>query len=113
MEPRRQRSLFSLHRPSAALVLGAWAGFLAAVSFLPTALPVLWQVVDAAQEAGLEQADRAARMVRNDLDEGKEPDERAHELYGVDHLAVDQPGHAPLVLGSAVDPALVAEACKI
>jgi len=110
---KRQRSLFSLHRPSAALVLGAWAGFLAAVSFLPTALPVLWQVVDAAQEAGLEQADRAARMIGDDLDHGREPDEQALELYGVDLILAERPGHASVVFGSPLDPSLVAEACKI
>lgn len=110
---KRQRSLFSLHRPSAALVLGAWAGFLAAVSILPLALPVVWQVVDAAQEAGLEQADRAARMLRDDLDDGKEPDARAIEVYGVDHVLVERAGQAPVVLGSSLDASLVAEACKI
>ena len=110
---QRQRSLFSLQRPSAALVLGAWAGFLAAVSILPLALPVLWQVVDAAQEAGLEQADRAARMIRDDLDNGQPPDERALEQYGVDHVHVERLGHAPLLLGSPLDASLVTEACKI
>jgi signal transduction histidine kinase len=110
---RRKRSLFSLHRPSAALVLGGWAGFLAAVMFLPTTLPVLWQVVDAAQEAGLEQADRAVRRIRMDLDEGREPDASALEVHGIDHLRVERPGRAPETFGAPLDPSLLNEACHV
>ena len=84
-----RRSLFSLHRPSAALGVGAWAGFLAAVTFLLLALPVLWQVVDAAQEAGLEQANRAARIVQEDLAYGRLPTAATLEDSGVDHVDVD------------------------
>jgi signal transduction histidine kinase len=108
-----RRSLFSLHRPSAALVLGAWAGFLMAVTLLPLGLPVLWQVVDAVQEAGLDQANRAARMVQEDVRLGRMPTEASLPELGVDLVQVELTGRSPLVIGRALPSSLVAEACTV
>src|SRR5262245_58363595 len=108
-----RRSLFSLHRPSAALVMGAWAGFLAAVSLLPLSLPALLQVVDAAQEAGLEQANRAARIVLEDVRHDRMPTEASLLDLGVDLVRVEVPGRAPLSIGTPVATELLAEACTV
>ena len=102
-----------LPRPSAALVLGAMAGALAAVSFLPTAIPLIWQIIRSEENRGSEVTRYAALAVQRGLEQG-EPIPPVSDLdgYGVHSLVVGVGSVQPVHLGLPVDDLLVEPICK-
>lgn len=75
-------------RPSAALVLGIMSGALAAVTFLPTGLPVTKVIHDAEQAVALRQAQSAARTVSIGIKRGIGVTNRTRTEHGADLIHV-------------------------
>ncbi len=101
-----------LPRPSAALVLGAMAGALAAVAFLPTAIPLLWQTIEAEETRGTVFAAYAVVSVEAALRDG-EPPPTVQELdkFRVSSLVVERAGEGPVRLGLPIEPDLLGPVC--
>jgi signal transduction histidine kinase len=74
--------------PSAALVLGTFAGVFAAATFLPAAVPLVWQVLRAEEAFGLERSAAAAYTIHRELDEGTEATEALATSHGVASVRV-------------------------
>ncbi len=74
--------------PSAAFVLGTLAGAFAAVTFLPAAVPLVWQVLRAEEAYGLERCSAAAYGIVRAIDEGTEPSDALMNMFDVDSLRV-------------------------
>lgn len=103
---------WALPRPSAALVLGAMAGGLAAASFLPTAIPLIWETIKSEETRGREVTRYAALAVQNRLDHS-EPVGQDTVLvdYGVEALIVGVGTTDPVHLGNPIDLSLVESIC--
>ena len=75
-------------RPSAALVLGVMSGALAAVTFLPTVIPVTRVIHEAEQAVSLRQAQSAARSVSLGIRRGVAVTARTRAEHGADLIHV-------------------------
>lgn len=102
---------WSLPRPSAALVLGAMAGALAAASFLPTAIPLIWEIIQSEEARGREITRYAALAVQNRIERGEGTPETALSDYRVESLIVGVGSTAPVRLGSPIELTLVEPIC--
>lgn len=96
--------------PSAALVMGLFAGLLAAVTVLPTAAPLISRVGRAESELALYHVDRVALVVSALQKKGPIQADTFHTL-GVDHLSVTLPNQQPRRMGQALPEPFVSAAC--
>ena len=101
----------NIGRPSASLVLGTMAGALAAIAFLPTSIPLIWQIIRAEERLGLRHTEAAAYAIHAQLLNAVEPTESMRIESAVDFLYVERPGRPPTVGGTALPHELVDEAC--
>ncbi len=74
--------------PSAAFVLGTFAGAFAAVMFLPATIPLVWQVLRAEEAFGLERCSTAAYAILRVVDEGGDPSRALMMTHDVSALRV-------------------------
>ena len=93
---------WKLPRPSAALVLGAMAGTLAAVAFLPTAIPLMWQSIRSEETRGAEVTRYAALVVQSSL-ERDEPLAPSAEAYNVHVVVIGVGEDVPRTIPANVD----------
>lgn len=96
--------------PSAAFVLGIFAGAFAAVMFLPAAIPLVWLVLQAEEVFGLERCASAAFAILRILDDGSEPSVALMMTHDVAALRV-QEGGALRTFGADLPSAGVAGVC--
>ncbi|MFT4622843.1 MAG: signal transduction histidine kinase [Myxococcota bacterium] len=75
-------------RPSAALVLGVMSGALAAVTFLPTVIPVTQVIHEAEETVALREAQSASRSVSLGVRRGVEVTDRTRLDHGADLIHV-------------------------
>lgn len=97
--------------PSAALVLGALAGAFAAIMFLPTALPLVWQSLRAEEAFGLQRAAGATYAIHLQLQQGAPPSAELLWKHGLAALEITPPGGGPIGVGEAFAPGDVALLC--
>jgi signal transduction histidine kinase len=100
----------SVRRPSAALVLGAMAGAMAALSFIPTAVPLIWQIIRAEEVSGLRHTTAVAFATQSSIASGVSPDEGFLARNGVGHISMGPPGQRQQ-LGTAFPDATLDEVC--
>ena len=85
------------------------AGALAAVAFLPTAIPLIWQIIRAEERLGLRHTTAAALSVQSAIRRGAEPTEELRRENVVEALYVRPEGTDAVVLGTALPAELIAE----
>ena len=98
-------------RPSAALVLGTMAGTLAAVAFLPTAGPLIWQILRAEERLGLRHTTAAAFSVHSTLRADVAPSESMRNNAAVEWLFIQLGDQPPLEYGAGLPQPLLQRAC--
>ena len=100
-------------RASAALVLGTMGGALAAVSFLPTAIPLIWQIIQAEETRGSEVTKYTALVVQSAVSQGEPvPSEQALPAYGVDSLVIGVGDASPTMIGDQLDLEALVAICE-
>lgn len=87
--------------PSGALVLGTVAGVFAAATFLPAAVPLVWQVIRSEEAFGLERSAASAYAILREVDEGTAASPTLLETYGVASLQV-QDGTTTQTFGAPI-----------
>jgi signal transduction histidine kinase len=100
-----------VRRPSAAFVMGWMAGTLAAVSFVPTSVPLIWQIIRAEETLGLRHTVAAAYSIQASVRNGVEVNASTLREARVEHLSVGRTGEPPRVLGHPLDSGLTVEVC--
>lgn len=98
-------------RPSAALVMGAMAGAVSALSFLPTSIPLIWQIVRAEEVIGLRHTAAAAFSVQSEVDSPETASERLLTTYAIKHLSIARIGEPTRQLGVALPDHIVVDLC--
>lgn len=78
----------SVRRPSAAFVMGWMSGAFVAISFLPTAFPVIYQLITAEQTLGLRTAVAAAYSIHAQVATGDVPSAAALAGLSIHHLTI-------------------------
>lgn len=99
-----------MRRPSAALVMGWMAGSLAALSFIPATIPLIWQIIRAEETFGLRHTVAAAYSIQAALRNGVEPTIDLARREQIAHLTVIRTGTERLDFGS-LPPALATQVC--
>ncbi len=74
--------------PPTALTFGSFAGLIAALTFLPTAIPLAWAMLSGEEAIALRSAQSAARSASVLMEAGREPDEALRRNLDVDVLSV-------------------------
>lgn len=100
-----------LGRPSAALVLGSMGGALATLAFLPTAVPLIWQIIRAEERLGLRHTTAVVYSVHNTLRNDIPLDDSIRHESAVASLYVQRLGQPPQVMGDPLPQPLIDEAC--
>ncbi|MEQ1506904.1 MAG: HAMP domain-containing sensor histidine kinase [Myxococcota bacterium] len=101
----------TVRRPSAAFVMGWMAGTLAAISFVPTAVPLIWQIIRAEETLGLRHTLAAAYSIQATIRNDQLPTLDTMRLAALEHLSVRVPGKDRLQFGTALSDALIAQVC--
>jgi len=102
-----------LGRPSAALVLGSLAGSFATLVFMPTALPLVWQIIGAEERFGLRHSEATAYAVQSQLRSGTPPGDLLAEGVTVDALVITRPNTEPVSMGTPLPADMIEEACRV
>jgi signal transduction histidine kinase len=100
-----------VRRPSAALVMGWMAGTLAAISFIPTAIPLIWQVIRAEETFGLRHTVAAAYSIQAAVRSGTPPTAALVKREAIEHLSVIQPESERIEFGTPLPDALIEKVC--
>ncbi len=88
------------------------AGSLAAVTFLPTSIPLIWQIIRAEETLGIRHTQASAFSVHSAIRNGVPPSaELAHE-NAVQHLSIRQDGNST-TFGEPLAEALIQQACGV
>lgn len=74
--------------PSAALVLGTMAGALSALTFVPTAIPLIWQIIAAEEVSGVQHSTAAAYSIHTAVSTGSEPTSDWIDRFSVGAIAI-------------------------
>jgi signal transduction histidine kinase len=101
----------TVRRPSAALVMGWTAGSLSAITFVPTVIPLIWQIIRTQETVGLRHATAVAYSVHASLETGATPTEQTLRQHGVNHLSVQQGDSGWLQVGQTLSAETMARVC--
>jgi signal transduction histidine kinase len=102
--------VFTFRRPSAALVMGWAAGALAAFTFAPTAIPLIWDIIQSEEQLGQRHTLAAALVVESALRRGAAPDENMMSEQALSYLAVTT-AEGEWRFGQPLEAELVAKVC--
>lgn len=78
----------TLGSPPTALTFGSFAGLIAALTFLPTAVPLAWAMISGDEAIALRRAESAARSAAVLIEAGRAPDDTFRQDIDVDLIYV-------------------------
>lgn len=87
------------------------AGALSALTFMPTAIPLIWQIIRIQETLGLRHTTAVAYSVHASLRAGLPPDEDTLSSYSVGHLSTQEGDKPWVTFGHALAPSVAAQVC--